>query len=116
MTPTEAVAVLGKLTYRPGWRLSAYEVPGAAVLRVGQSEPDSEKPAGVIDVDYTEAIDAVRLAPMDRDALLRWAFGIFEKRAVHEVEEWLRLDGVPLYAPHPGRGPSVLGPGRTSER
>jgi hypothetical protein len=116
MTPTEAVAVLVKLTYRPGWRLSAYEVPGAAVLRIGQSEPDSEAPGKVIDVDYTEAIGAAALAHLDRNGVLRWAFGIVEKRAVHEVEEWLRFEGVPLFAPHPGRGPYILGPGRTSER
>lgn len=116
MTPAEAVAVLSKLTYLPGWRLSVYEVPKAAVLRVGRHEPDSESPGTTIDVTYTDAIEAPALARMDRDALLRWAFSIFEKRAVHEVEEWLRFEGVPLFAPHPGRGPSVLGPGRTSER
>lgn len=51
---------------------------------------------------------------MDRDALLRWALDIVSRRVLHEVEEWLKFEGVRVVSPHPGRGRSILGPGRST--
>lgn len=120
MTPDEALALLGALTYKPRWTITAYPVPGAVVMRAGSREPDVYEllrsgRTVEIDVILTESLADTVLAHMDRDQVLAWAFGVFERRELHEVEEWLRLNGQPLRAPHPGRGkPGILGVGRSA--
>lgn len=117
MTPDEAVGLLSSLTYKPRWTIRAYPVPGAVVMRAGSKEPDVYellRTGRVVEIDVvlTEALQEARLAHMDRHDVLAWAFGVFERRELHEVEEWLRLNGQPLRAPHPGRGkPGILGNG-----
>lgn len=120
MTPDEAAALLGALTYKPSWTIRSYPVPGAVVMRAGAKEPDVYellRTGRVVEIDVvlTEALAEDRLARMDRDDVLAWAFGVFERRELHEVEEWLRLNGQPLRAPHPGRGkPGILGDGTST--
>ena len=81
-------------------------------------EPDAyykgEGDPPLIPILYTWAITAEELAAMDRDALLRWALDIVSRRVLHEVEEWLKFEGVRVVSPHPGRGQSILGPGRST--
>lgn len=117
MTPDEAVELLSSLTYKPRWTIRAYPVPGAVVMRAGSKEPDVYELLRTgriveIDVVLTDSLQAEELAHMSRADVLAWAFRVFERRELHEVEEWLRLKGQPLRAPHPGRGkPGILGNG-----
>ena len=103
MTHDEAAAIVKRLTYRPGWTIEFYQDPsGASVLRVGTAEPDSERPnAPPIPVVYTDALEAKKLGVLTEGAFLRWIYEVVEKRVVHELREWLRLDGQPLIEPHP---------------
>lgn len=116
MNVAEAVQALSALTYKPGWKIVVYSTPGALVLRVGKPEPDRyAKTPTTIDVVLTDTLPEHAVRNMGLTDLLRWVFGVVERRELHEVEEWLRLDGVPLRAPHPGRGvPGLLGNGRST--
>lgn len=120
MTPEEAVELLSGLTYKPRWEITAYRVPTAVVLRAGTREPDVYELLRSgreveIDVVLTESVENGILAKMSRVLVLEWAFGVFARRELHEVEEWLRLAGRPLRAPHPGRGkPGILGNGTST--
>lgn len=121
MTPDEAVATLASLTYKPGWVLSAYPVPDAVVFRAGTREPNIDEffrtgRVVLVDIVLTETIQNDRLADFqDSSQLLDWAFQVVSRRELHEVEEWLRLGGRPLRAPHPGRGvPGILGDGTST--
>lgn len=120
MTPDEAVTLIGSLTYKPRWTIQAYSVPGAVVLRAGTREPDVyelQRTGRVVEIDVvlTESLPTSKLSDMRQSDVLEWAFGVFERRELHEVEEWLRLGGQPLRAPHPGRGKSgILGDGRST--
>ena len=118
MTPECAVDILCRITYRPGWVIKSYSVPTGVVFRAGCNEPNAyregaEDPA-YVPVVYTWTISKEELGHMHREALLRWAFDIIAKRVLHEVEEWVKLDGVRIYQPHPGRGTSILGPGTST--
>lgn len=106
MTFEEAQLVVQRLTYRPGWRIEFYQVlGGAAVLRVGTDEPNSEAPTSdLTPVVYTSAMQAGRLAEVDEQELLSWIYKVFHERVVHELNEWLRCDGRPLVEPHPEQG------------
>lgn len=113
MTPEEAVAELSKLTYRPGWRVHAYAVPGAVVFTVGSREPSVADPSVCIPVQFTQSISDTTLANTDLLFLLQWARDVIYKRALHEVDEWLLHDGKHVTAPHPGRTEGILGDGLT---
>jgi hypothetical protein len=120
VTPDEAAALLSSLTYKPRWTITAYTVPTAVVLRAGSKGPDVYEllrsgRTVEIDVVLTEAIQNEELARMSREDVLARAFEVFRRRELHEVEEWLRLNGQPVFAPHPGRGkPGILGNGRST--
>tara|TARA_R100001086_G_scaffold211678_1_gene127683 strand:- start:4511 stop:4858 length:348 start_codon:yes stop_codon:yes gene_type:complete len=111
MTPEEAVGILSKISYRPGWSVHAHAVPGAVVFRVGTEEPDVTKPEERRDVTYTDTVSEANLRLYSRDDLLRWAREVVVRRVSHEVDEWLRFDGIHIYAPHPGRTHGILGDG-----
>lgn len=119
MTPAEAIDVISRITYRPGWRLTAEHEPlsGSLVFHSGAEEPDAEDPSGVgmISVVYTSSIPPAELAKLDLHGLLRYVFDAVAKRALHEVEEWLRYEGRPVYEPHPQRQHrGILGDGTST--
>lgn len=98
-------AVLTRLTYRPGWRFETYEDPsGAVVLRFGCWEPNSEKPGEEIEVVYTDTRPRAEWQHWTERQLLTWIRDVVRTRLLHEMDEWLRLDGVPLREPHPEKG------------
>jgi hypothetical protein len=115
MNVSEAIAIVSRLTYKPGWSLQAYPEPhtGGLILRFGKDEPDSEKGGDAVrPLMYTTQIPKQRLDDFSRDLFLRTVFATVTARELHEVEEWLRLDGEPLFEPHPETGHrGVLGDG-----
>jgi len=114
MDAAEAQRLVSLLTYKPDWTLECYPDPGprgGVILRYGKDEPDCEH-GGIRALMYTAALSRVELNALDRNAFLQFAFDTIAKRELHEVEEWLRLEGVPLREPHPAmhhRG--ILGDG-----
>lgn len=118
MNSEEAVALLRKVTYRPGWTIESYTVPTGVVFRAGGPEPDAyydgEGDPPLVPIVYSWALTADELKHMSRDDLLRWALTIIKRRVEHEVEEWVKCDGVRIVQPHPGRGKSLLGPGSSA--
>lgn len=119
MKPAEAADLLSSLTYKPRWTVTSYVVPTAVVLRAGTKEPDVcelMRTGSVVEIDVvlTEAIQHDLLELMDREDVLAWAFDVFRRRELHEVEEWLRLNGQPVFAPHPGRETGILGDGSST--
>lgn len=75
-----------------------------------------EEDAPDIPIYYTAAATALELEPLSESEFLQWVFDVVAARELHEVEEWLMLDGTVLKEPHPekswargilGRGDSV---------
>lgn len=106
MTFDELCAVAKKLTYRPGWWFELYVDPSdALVFRCGTWEPDSENPAGQsVPVTFTEARTRQEWEHWEEAQFLWWVREVLKKRVLHELDEWLRLDGRPLVEPHPEKG------------
>ena len=104
------------MTYKPEWELECHpqaEPDGGIYLRFGKDEPDCElKGSAVRPLMLTAALSRKQLGAMNELSFLRFAFDTVAQRELHEVEEWLRIDGKPLKEPHPAahhRG--VLGDG-----
>lgn len=105
MSIAEAVAIVARLTYKPGWKLHAQIIKETdrMVFHAGKVEPDAEGVNSPSDVSYASVLTAEALARMDERGFLAWIFDVVSQRELHEVEEWLRLEGRPLREPHPER-------------
>ena len=102
-----AQELVSKLTYKPGWDLQCYPQgppAGGVVLRFGKDEIDSETLDGAMKpLMFTSVIGGDELTAITRDIFLQRVFDTLVLRELHEVEEWLRLEGVPLREPHPAK-------------
>jgi len=107
VTLDEMRALAAKITYRPGWWFELYVDPSdAIVFRCGTWEPDSEAASSAppLPVTFTEARTRFEWMYWDERQFLWWIREVLMKRVLHELDEWLRLDGRPLVEPHPEKG------------
>lgn len=112
------------MTYKPEWELLCYpqgEPAGGVILRFGKDEIDCEVDDGsgstIRPLMLTAALNAQQLGAMNEETFLQFAFDTVSQRELHEVEEWLRIDGKPLKEPHPDRWHrGILGDGTSLNR
>lgn len=103
MTPDEFVA---GLTYRDGWEFSPIgeDATGSYAVRVMADLPD------VNDRRRRSVVGAIAHLPADAEET--WGFRVFDAVRTleeHEIKERLRLDGVPVLAPHAPDGSFTTG-------
>jgi hypothetical protein len=108
------LAFLRVFTYKPGWTLKAtrewweplpYSGPEEQVfLAISFEAPDVDHQDRTIRVGQV-----VRLPPsvllessvLDPNVILRnWIVHVIRSMEMHEVDEWARIDGVPIHDPH----------------
>jgi hypothetical protein len=102
--------VVGRLTYKPGWR---FEVdPGmrfgsvyngemvVAELRVSQRSKDAtlRTPGD----SWTMMVEPLReFQCQDERTLLEAVYRLVKRLELHELDEWFKVDGLTLHNPHP---------------
>jgi hypothetical protein len=88
---------LARITYKPGWRFLAYAGEWEGPHLVIQADlPDAYNPG------QTVVVDIHSMLPPFRDvaglhAWLAWRLGRIE---IHEMREFFRVDGKPIFDPH----------------
>lgn len=95
----EASEILARVTYKAGWTMSLTQQEDGAVLRIKCMEKDATcKQPGLVSVQSQEflPLDVIR----DERGLLDWIKMKLHDREVHELCEWLQIDGVAPYYPH----------------
>jgi hypothetical protein len=98
MLSTDAInAELDRLSYKKGWKFKAYDDPWEGQkIRIEATVPDAYDPDRTVDL----GIDSF-LPPMcDEWDLRRWLAYRLKRIETHEMLEWLKLDGAPLWDPH----------------
>ena len=109
MTTEEFRRLVARVTYKPGWAVTAIDDPilGAVVIRVAFTVPDatleSEQP---LPLRIKYALPAALLVDMDERRALAYVFERVMEMERHEAREWFKLDGVPVDYPH---GPDPRG-------
>lgn len=91
----ELRALLKRFTYRPHWR---FEV-NAGFMIVTMLTADADNPGKDIVLTFTQAIP--RYAFMRDFDWTRWLFEQVRIMEHHELQEFFRIDGRPVYEPHP---------------
>lgn len=97
MTFDEIVAELSRFTYKPGWRLVAYQHQYEGIwLSIIAEVPDAAWPSRSTVLNIRSAVPPIP----DREYLHAWLLWRLLRVESHECREFLRLDGEPLDDPH----------------
>lgn len=98
LSTPELRAILGDVTYLPGWELSVWEPDHyqGPYLTVITSTSDAANPAEEIELRIHSPIPPQGT----RGDFLAWLLWRLKMIAIHEVLEWYRVDGRPWIDPH----------------
>lgn len=97
LTTAEIQEHLKRISYMPGWEITVYDGrwEGQHVV-IRTVVPDSYNPGSDVVLDVHSMLPPMR----DIDALEEWLAWRLCRLATHEVREFLRRDGKPIYDPH----------------
>lgn len=107
MTDAQIIASIKRITYKPGWRLVAtpynqssgwYDGEHTVAIRCEFTAPCSVTGAEAIQVCAQRLIDGRFIT--DEKALFNRVLHIVRQAEEHEVLEFFKVDGKPLYDPY----------------
>jgi len=114
MTFEEAEAILARVTYKPGVLLLVERLKEWSVLfvRMEWTAADADGGGKVVVLRAETSIPQSSLVGYSVRDLLFDVEQLCVRIERHEIQEWLKLDGVRFRAPHPEREERVLLPGQ----
>lgn len=97
LTTPELQAIVGRVTYKAGWIIEVYDghFEGQHLV-VAAQVIDAYDPTHLVTLDVHSMLPPMRDEQQFMDHLA-WRLGRIE---IHEMREWLKLDGVPPFDPH----------------
>lgn len=97
MSVEQMQAVLDQVTYKPGWKFTVYqgEWEGPHVVITTQVI-DAYDPTQSTVLDVHSSLPPMR----DEDQLMEWLAWRLGRIEVHEMREFLKFDGQPVFDPH----------------
>lgn len=110
MTRDQLEQIIGRITYKPGWRMLLRSLPDLGpggteerhYLRVEWDAPDA---AGIVTARAITIRNQIRMEPehfADEDRVLAFVRRFIRICETHESDEWLKLDGKAPFDPHRG--------------
>jgi hypothetical protein len=106
MTPAEVVALIQRVTYKPGWKLRTTVEPavrgwGFPVVRVQLTyrAPASDGSGASVEFHGEASLSVDDRTEPDR--VLAWLTAFIQRSELHEMDEWLKVDGKHVRDPHP---------------
>lgn len=97
MSTSEIQDELGRLSYKSGWAFQVYDGAWEGQHFVIRTEvPDSYNPGETVTLDVHSMLPPCA----DVAALHRWLAWRLGRLEVHEMREFFRRDGLPVFDPH----------------
>lgn len=97
LTTEEIQAELARITYKPGWKISCYDGTWEGQHVVIQVVlPDAANPEKEVTLDIHSMLPPLR----DVAGLHFWLAWRLKRIEIHEMREFLRRDGKPIFDPH----------------
>lgn len=90
-------AILQRFTYRSGWFFKVED----GYLKVTVEVEDAERPGEMITLTFTQTIPVQYAFMREEFDWTRWLFEQVRTMEHHELQEFFRIDGKPVYEPHP---------------
>lgn len=101
LSATDVVSYLERVTYKPGWKIKAYQGSFEGIHIVIQAEViDSYHPESTVPLDIHSVLPPMH-SLKEFVVWLSWRLGRIEN---HEMREWLKEDGVAIFDPHSDEG------------
>jgi hypothetical protein len=103
----EALSVMehlvSRLSYKPNTKLSVMECSGGSiVVRFFMCVPDiTRRVSDGFGVNNMVAMEPEHILNQTEDHLIHVIQAMIVQTEMHEVDEWLRVEGVPVRDPHP---------------
>lgn len=99
---------LAHVTYKPGWKFSAYQHPFEGVwITINVHMEDSYHPGSYTDAGICTAVPEIGTVE-EFKWWLAWRLGRVE---MHEMQEWLKWDDEPMFDPHGKNANQLLNSG-----
>jgi hypothetical protein len=102
----EVLTYLKKFTYKPGYKFSCWVDEGhdALVLNLVAPVPDSTTiDHKEVSIEWTQMVEFRKIYHLPPDYLMDFVKQFFLGWERHEMQEWLRFEGVMLSDPHADR-------------
>lgn len=102
-TLTEVINdLISHFTYKPGWEIKALvDDWGGVIMSTVRTEPDANDPTQQAQVALARVFDPP--PSITPEVVKTWVHALLVDAELHEVDEWLRLDGHRITNPHPAR-------------
>jgi hypothetical protein len=103
------VSLLERITYKPGWRFevsSSYGStgsPDAISLYAYHRQPDANRSGEMVQLVCPTSWTEDELSDLTDAQLVDRIRRLIIEAEMHEVEEWLKFDGICVVDPHPPR-------------
>jgi hypothetical protein len=98
-------AIVSRVTYKPRWRLGVWDQSPPyhqhAVLYVTYFAPNALCPENEVPLMLLEAFSLERLETLPDEYILREIYRLVRRAELHELDEWLKVDGKCVTDPHP---------------
>lgn len=104
MTFQEAESVIARITYKPNYFITlSYGMSVELILRIGHQSTDADNPSEPLPLPvYTYSlINEEMLADMNEIQFVRMIRDKIKTLEFHELDEWLKIDGMHVVDPHP---------------
>lgn len=97
LTTSELQAIVGRITYKPGWLIQVYDGDWEGQhVAITAKVYDSTRPGEMVTLD----VHSMLPPQQSNDTFLRWIAWRLARIEVHEMREFLMLDGRPVFDPH----------------
>jgi hypothetical protein len=104
-----------KFTYKPGWRIIAHRepskmAPDAFVITVIAKVPNVDNPDEMIEIGRPNMYTLADIASASyewKDYFHHMVLALIRKIEMHEIDEWLKIDGKNFRNPHPELVPAT---------
>jgi len=99
MQAAEIIRIVNSITYKPGYRIVAEQLDIDVIrLTLLVEVPDSNDPSRNAHLKLIECFSP--FACRDRRLLFVIVRSLLERFEMHEMDEWLKVDGVRVTEPH----------------
>jgi hypothetical protein len=97
LTTPEIQRHLTHLTYKPGWMVRVYDGRWEGQhLAIRAELEDATRPGHTTTIDVQSMLPPIR----DTQALEEWLAWRLGRLELHEMREWFKRDGRPIFDPH----------------
>lgn len=101
MTEDQAREMLARVSYKPGFEFRLSESAGKPCLSISVSQlRDSRGYQAAVTLTHHSRLDSYELSDMNEEDFLKRVRESVVKTEIHEMHEWLKLDGNLFHDPH----------------